>query len=755
MKKKTIPGWALVILLISGICGLMFLPYFLTGKAFILGWDMRTIYSSNFENLRTMVRAWQSDGTLPYWSWVNLLGNDFYSSKLFYFNDFFEYFFVFTDLPYSEAIVWMTWLRYLTAGLSFYAYCRYQNYRKDTCVLGALMFAFSAYLIQIMRDPFFASYISFLPLYYLSVDRWIRERKPFLYVFMVFFLFLNSYYLFYMTSLFTILYFIFRWRKEYGDMKGMMKEAMKLIGCYLIGFLLAGFIVVPEILNVLANSRVGERSSLFFYQSIVPYLDYLFALFTPTSVVAYRTDNISRLYLYDTPNHQLMAAYLWAGSLCAVLVPQLFLRKKRERTFNRIVFALITAFALIPLLNSIMHGFSEPSYRWLINVTFLWIAMILPMIEDPGTADQKTVLRTGWVLAAALAVSPWLIALMAREDFAILDGYVLLLVFVPFFPLSAFFFSHNNRKALLVVTVLEMIAASGLSCFGNETQRELSKEDTDRTAVILGEKNYYNSWTLTLDPANNERFYRNYIDRYAVYFGRGTNYNLDENIMGLMAYDSTYLASTNDLVRLDPEHVVDYLPWTFDITNPDIMTLVSARYAVTGREDPCPFRNGKRVAYFADTWAVYENLDYINLGKTYGKGILTYEEYDPSMSERITSDIICHPEDKEAIQALLSDEEVQCYSASASGNHVSAGLRTEKPGFAVVSVPYDRGWRITVNGQEKKVYPVNGGLCGFAVDRGNNDIQMWFTPFGLKEGKWLTILGAAVLALTLFFHFRK
>ena len=78
------------------ISAAIFVPYLVNGKAFILGWDMRTIYSSNFENLRTMVQAFRTGGTLPYWSWVNFLGNDFYSSKLFYFNDFFEYFFVFS-----------------------------------------------------------------------------------------------------------------------------------------------------------------------------------------------------------------------------------------------------------------------------------------------------------------------------------------------------------------------------------------------------------------------------------------------------------------------------------------------------------------------------------------------------------------------------------------------------------------------------------------------------------------------------------
>ncbi|MBR2727544.1 MAG: hypothetical protein IKD71_06610, partial [Solobacterium sp.] len=49
---------SLLFLLVTLVCLVIFLPYPLTGKAFIVGWDMRTIYVSNFENLRTMMQTW-------------------------------------------------------------------------------------------------------------------------------------------------------------------------------------------------------------------------------------------------------------------------------------------------------------------------------------------------------------------------------------------------------------------------------------------------------------------------------------------------------------------------------------------------------------------------------------------------------------------------------------------------------------------------------------------------------------------------
>lgn len=747
MKHSERKAWIKLFLFITLIFGVVIIPYLVTGTAFILGWDMRTIYSSNFENLRTMLMQWKNTGTLPYWSWVNFLGNDFYSSKLFYFNDFWEYFFAFTNLKYTDAIIWMTYLRFLTAGFSFYAYSRYNRYSQHASILGSLLFAFSAYLLQIMRDPFFASFISFLPLYFLSVDRYIAEKKHGFFIFMVFFMFFNSYYLFYMTSLFTILYFIWRWRKQYQNYEGLWTNAFRLIGYYLIGFLLSGVIVIPEVLNVLANSRVGTRSSTLVYESIVPYLDYLSGLFTPVSMLAYRGTEISELYLYDTPNHQLMAMYVWSGAAAALLVPQLFAEKK-DRKFHLSILILITLFSIVPILNSIMHGFSEPSFRWMANVTFLLIAEILPFLDHPERIHQKLLKQTAVLISVLLAATPVLFALICKVPVSsIHSDYLLILCYIPFVILVCYAL-RTNRKALCTLAVIaELCYVASFTYYGNPTQSALKKKDADRVARSMGEKDYYNEWTLSLDPANASSFYRTYVDPVGVYWSQGTNYNLDADIRGLLAYDSTYLASTNDLIRLDPDRVIDYLPWTFDIQNPDIITLVSTKYAVVAPGTVCPFQHGEQIGHYAD-YDLYLNLDYINLGKTY-TGILTYDDYDVSMSSLITEKVICHTEDYDEISALIGNEEVECSDASAQGNQAFATLTASEDGFAVLSVPYDKGWTVTVNGKQVKTYEVNGGMTGVAVKKGENNIVFSFAPHGLKEGGILSIagFGSAILLI--------
>jgi hypothetical protein len=369
------------------VSAFIFVPYLISDKAYVLGWDMRTLYSSNFESLRTMLHQWVSTGQPPFWSWSTFLGNDYYSSKLFYFQDVFDYPFAFTSWNYSTIAMIQTYLKFLTAGFSFFAYARYHRYSDRTCVLGALIFTFSAYNLQTMMHPFFGSFFVFLPLYFLSIDRYIREQKKYLFVFMVFFLFVNNYYLFYSVSLFTILYFLWSYWMEHHTLTGVLPQAAKLIGFYLIGLLLSGAVVLPEVLAILANSRVGHRSSSLLYQSVLPYLDYLTGLFTPTSVLANRGTAISgALFLYlrqQLRDGRVPVGFLHLHAACTAAV-----HEANRLRINTVSMAVVTAIALIPILSSAMHGFSEPSFRWLASPSFLLIAMILPLMEDRSRIDH-------------------------------------------------------------------------------------------------------------------------------------------------------------------------------------------------------------------------------------------------------------------------------------------------------------------------------------------------------------------------------
>ncbi len=753
MRKNIKHPLILLFIFITVISGFIFLPYILGDKAFIVGWDMQTIYDSNFENLRTVLQSFVKDGTKPFWTWYSYLGNDFYSSKLFYFNDFFEWPFALTDISYENAIMIMSYIKLLIAGFGFYAYAKYNKYSPFTSVVGSLIFTFSSYILYVIPHPFFASFFVFLPLYFLSVDKYIRDKKKYMFIFMVFFMFLNNYYQFYSLSLFTIMYFIWKWDKEYHSFKNMMKEAFKLIGYYLVGMLMSSFALIPEAINILGNTRVGSRSSTFVFESIIPYLEYIWGLILPASALAERGTAISSLYKYVTSKESVMIVYLWSSSIVTLLFPQLFTKKNRGK-LTILYPIIVSVFALIPILSSAMHGFSEPSFRWLASPIYLLIVSILPIIENQDRLDQKLLKKSLIIFSILMALATPISAIVSGYGLDSLGKEVFLpLIFIPTFIVTGICIAQNKKKLMLCTLVVELCLVSYMSFYGSPALASMKDSDYERESYLMGAKDEYTNFTLTLDENNINEFYRNYIDPINVYWGVSTSYNLDFNIMGLLAYDSTYLPSLSDMITLDPEHVQHYLPWTFNIQNSNIMTLVSTKYAVVMKEEDVPFENYKFVANYY-SMQVYENLDYFNLGKTYNK-LITYDEYDSSMSNIVTNTVIAHKEDKEEIESLLGDEIVIINTVHKEANYLYADITTTEKGFVIISVPYDKGWSIQVNGKKVKAYSVNGGLTGIPLEEGYNEIEMNFVPHGLKEGVIVSFVGCVILLVIFIFDFVK
>lgn len=70
------------------------------------------------------------------------------------------------------------------------------------------------------------------------------------------------------------------------------------------------------------------------------------------------------------------------------------------------------------------------------------------------------------------------------------------------------------------------------------------------------------------------------------------------------------------------------------------------------------------------------------------------------------------------------------------------------------SIPYNRGWRVTINGQPVASYPVWGTFLGFNIDQQSQDIVLTYHPPGLMVGSGLAILGLiALIGLLVFVRY--
>ena len=90
------------------------------------------------------------------------------------------------------------------------------------------------------------------------------------------------------------------------------------------------------------------------------------------------------------------------------------------------------------------------------------------------------------------------------------------------------------------------------------------------------------------------------------------------------------------------------------------------------------------------------------------------------------------------------------------GKNALTGRYTAKGGECVfLSIPYDDGLKLTINGDRKETYEVYDGFIGFYLEAGINEIEISFTPKGLHLGIFFCILGIGLGVAAVVFRKKK
>ncbi len=86
-------------------------------------------------------------------------------------------------------------------------------------------------------------------------------------------------------------------------------------------------------------------------------------------------------------------------------------------------------------------------------------------------------------------------------------------------------------------------------------------------------------------------------------------------------------------------------------------------------------------------------------------------------------------------------------------NYVRGHIETAEAGQMVLTIPYDKGWQVKVDGKETETQAIDNCLLSFELGKGSHDIELRFIPDKFYLG--LGITGAAVLILVVLIVLRK
>ena len=705
------------------------------------GGDVKTQWYPFFElNKRTTLKALE-DHTLPFYSFILFLGSNIWASKASYgLFDLYNIIFYFFDNNYFLIYDIQCLIKILISGITFYFLIDYIFKNQKVSFIGGLCYALSSYCIYFTAQPGFLSFYSLAPLYFLGIEKYLNNNKKILFILMVFLLLITNYYFFYAISVFSPIYFIYRYFNINKTLKGLIRKALLLIAYYLVGVFISGVIVVPTFLFITQNERVGDFYTGLTFDDLSIYLHLMMSTFVPSHTYIYGNN------IFAQSAHTMNEILLYSGSIVSILVPQFLTDKnKNYKVSTSVLYIVLLIMMFIPIFDSIMNGLSEPCFRWL----FLFITMNI-VVSCRYLTELDNINKHNLLISFFIEIS-LVIFCFARGliyNNYLLSNYLLqvaLLAIVMLFTLLNVW-SLLKDKNIIVVTVIELVSFTMFYGY-KSLESSVSKEEISELTNVLADNN--NIYGLTdylnsLDADNCNQYYRVYVPYYSLYWSFSHNLNIIYNINGLMTYDSTYNQSFNKMKSIASDKVSGLIGWEFDIQDSDLMSFLSTKYSITSNVEEIPFENYEIVDdSYRGTLIVSLNKDYRAIGSTYSKYI-SYED----LKNEYNNDTKCLNEfvvSDNDISSYIGDDICSMYNIQYYDNYFHGEIDCSDKSFVVLGLPFDDGWKITNNGESVDYYECNGGMIGFPVNSGSNFIDMYFVPKGFKLGTVCSGIGTLAL----------
>lgn len=740
-----------LLILLSVAAILMFLPSWIRGNYFVGGGDVKTQWYPFYTlNRRTTINALK-DHTLPFYSFVLFLGNNIWASKSSY--GLFDIYNIFTyilDNNFFFIYNLQCFIKILISGIACYLLIDNIYKNKKTSLLAGLCYGLSSFAIYFTSQPGFLSFYSLVPFYFLGIELYLKNNKKILFILTVFALLLTNYYLFVALSLFSPLYFLYRYYNLNKSFKKVLISTIKLIAYYFVGVLLSGVVIVPAFFYVIQNERVGGLNTSLSYKDFSVYLHLFTSAFVPNHTYIYGNN------VYELGEHTLKEILLYSGTIVGLLVPQFITdTDDKFKKSTIIVYILLLVSTFTPMIGSIINGFSEPCFRWFFIFIIFNIIISSRYITNLEYLNIKSLKGSLVFEIFIILISYFGCLLYKHYSFSNYTIQFSIFVITILFMFINYITIIKYKKVLVSLCIIELALFSCL--FGYKSLiTSVSKDDiTNVTSVLADNDNYHNlkDYLNSLDEDNINQYYRTYISYNDLYWSFSHDLGIIYNNNGLMTYDSTFAPSFAKMRRLNHDEIVDIIDWEFNIKDPYIMNFLSTKYSITVDEESIPFNNYEIVDNeYRGSLKVALNLDYRPIVSLYSKAI-TYKEFKTKYSN--DTSLLNEYVITDSKISNLNSSVSACTNVEYYDNYFGCNLYSSDNSFAVIGLPYDEGWKIIINGNPIDYIECNGGMMGFNVNKGNNEIKMYFMPKGFKLGLILTTVGTCIFVVLLATSIRK
>lgn len=693
-----------------------------------------------------------------WWNWNTDLGVNFIGSYSFYLlgSPFF-----WLTIPFPNA--WVPYLmmplfalKFAVAAVTAYAFIRRFVKRPEFALIGGLLYAFSGFNVYNIFFNHFNDVVALFPLLLIALEEFVVNNRKGVFALTVALMAVVNYFFFFGQVVFLFIYFFVRCLSD--DFTITLKKFLWLAFESLLGIALAAFLLLPSAMAIMDNPRTGEYLlgwDFLLYGNVQRYPLIFESFFFPPDIPA-------RPNFFPDSNAKWssVSAFLPLFSMAGVIA---FLKDHKKHWIKYLLIVCLVM-AFVPGLNSIFFMFNNAYYARWFYMPILVMALATVLSLENRRSSMKYGLAVTTVIIAIFSVIGLMPSYVDGEiQFGSLPpfperfwGYVLIalacVVFTAF--LIKFFWKHKLFPRLAALGVCVLTVAYSVMFIATGKQHSYSYEQ-------VVDQGLYGAENINL-PKEEGEWYRidvyDGMDNYPMYWGLPT----------IQAFHSVVPGSVISFyTSIGVERGVASRP---DISFVGLRGLTSVKYLFYDKnhENP-PVLPGFEYYDEQNGFIILKNTSFVPMGYTYTNYVNKeqFDNYSESSRDRLLlnsiyltdeqiqkyGNLLTHTEDNELPYTSDYDYLRDCQNRAAESassfvtdqKGFTSNIHLSKENLVVFSVPYDKGWSATVNGQKVEVEEVNNGFVAVKAPAGDNVIRFEYTTPGLFMG--LAISGAGVVIL--------
>ncbi len=756
-KSPSLAWQAFIFALIIGAA--IFLPFVIMDKGYFIYYGDFNVQQIPFYKLAH--EAVRSGDVL--WNWYTDLGANFIGSDSFYLL-FSPFFWITLPFPTWMLPFFMAPLLVLkTACASWTAYLYLSRFVKDTrfALLAALLYAFSGWMdFNIFFNHFHEPAI-FFPLLLLGVEKLVTEDKKFFFAAMVAVNAMVNYWFFVGEAVFVAIYIFVRMTDKNWRMSAIKFVRLTLEAVLGVG--LAAVVLVPSVMALMGNPRtsvedlaMGWNAWLYWHEQRQPAI--LQSILFPPELPA-------RPNFFEDHGAKWSSLSAWLPMFSITGVLAYFFARKDD--WLKKILALSLLFALVPGLNSLFILLNNSYYaRWYFMPILLMAMATARSLEDSERDTKHFARAIKWVgillavFALMCGVTPHLeekklVFGMAKDPLLMWVYTGIAFVGLAVTGIMVLHQRHNKKFAKILIASVSIFSVAFTIFYMASGKGNFERSDFVINTAIKG---------------------RDQIALPQEQFARADAFDAQDNI--LMFWHLPNIQAFHSIV---PTSIMEFYPKVGvkrDVgSRPEkefwaLRPLLSVRWLFIENSDDKDQNPMPGYTKFAEQagFNIYENDNFIPMGFSYDDCISNDNLEDVAEAKRsnmmlkaivLDDDAISRNSDilskikvtgtEDFSEIAMSEDSAQrgwytvdSFAIDNRGFTATSFFDTERIVF--FSVPWEKGWSATVNGQKAQIERANIGFMAVRVPAGESEIRFnYFTP-GLIYGAIITVCFLLIFA---------